>query len=227
MKKTLLFLFACLPALLFAQVKDAGLWLNTTAQYNFSLELVGEIGEELRFNENLSELGTHFTDIGISYKILKGKLKPGFHYRFSNKRQLDDSYSKRHRWYVDLAFRQKAAILDISIRTRYQSQYADVFSSDDGMVPSLTWRNKLVVKLDMEKKWIPYISTELFTDIRARVNNNVRYALGLDYEINKLHELGLYFMHQREFNVNDPYFDYIWGINYTIAIDYLFGGTEQ
>ena len=84
-----------------------------------------------------------------------------------------------------------------------------------------------MVKLDLEKKYTPYISAELFTDVKARLNNKVRYAMGVNYRINKLHELGFYFMHQREFNVEDPYFDYIWGVNYSIAIDYLIGAGEQ
>lgn len=228
MKQFLVFLLACFPALwLSSQVKDAGLWLSTTGEYNFSLELSAEVTEEFRFNENVSELGSYFTDAGVSYKLLKGLLRPSFHYRFVQKRRLDDSYSKRHRWYFDLALRKKAGPFDMSVRTRYQSQYADVFVSDEGKVPSLTWRNKFTVRFDTEKKLIPFASVELFTDVRARVNNNVRYAGGLNYKPNQMHEFSLFYMHQREFNVNDPYWDYIWGIGYSVALDYLVGNNPD
>ncbi|MCC7301351.1 MAG: DUF2490 domain-containing protein [Bacteroidia bacterium] len=210
-----------------AQVKDAGLWVAGTAEYNFSLELSAELTEELRFNENISELGTHFTDMGVSYKLLKGLVRPSFHYRFVHKRRVDDTYSKRHRWYFDLALRKKAGPFDLSIRSRYQSQYTDVFVSEDGVVPDLTWRNKITVRFDTEKKLVPYISAELFTNIRNRINENVRFSAGLGYKLNNMHEFGAFFMHQREFNVTNPYWDYIWGLNYSVALDYLIGKKTE
>jgi hypothetical protein len=206
--------------------KDAGLWTSITADYNFSMELSAQLNQEFRFNENISELGSYFTEVGVMYKFLDRKLRTSFNYRFANKRRLDDSYSKRHRYNIDIAYREKAGPLALTFRTRFQSQYRNVLSSDDGRIPTNYWRNRIGLKMDLDKKYRPYFGAELFTDIAERVNDNIRFTFGVDYELNKIHNLSFFWMHQREFNVRRPVYDYVFGIGYSINVDYLIGSEN-
>jgi hypothetical protein len=68
---------------------------------------------------------------------------------------------------------------------------------------------------------------ELFTDVDGKINENVRYAGGIDYRLNNVHQLNAFFLHQREFNVSNPTWDYIWGIGYSVALDYLIGKKTE
>lgn len=217
-RKTSFFLlpFAfCLSS--FSQEKDAGLWTSFSVDKKITQALGVSVSEELRFNENISELGTFFTDAGATYK-LNDDLRASANYRFINKRKLDDSYSKRHRYYFDLSYRKKIKKITPAIRIRFQSQYADVYSSDDGAIPEWYLRPKISLRYNMKGKWTPYLSSELFYHFAVQEFDNARYTFGMERKISDKLDLDLFFMHQREFNVNRPTYDYIWGIGLTYSL---------
>jgi hypothetical protein len=170
-------------------------------------------------NENINELGTFFTAAGFTYKISK-LFRISVNYRFTNKRELDDSYSKRHRYYFDLSVREKFKPVILQFRTRFQSQYKDMYSSEDGLVPSYYSRNKFTLKFDLDKKYTPYIYAELFIPIINSESNysidNARYCAGFEYSFNRMHALDLFYMIQRQYHVSDPQTDYIVGIGYNL-----------
>jgi len=203
----------------YAQYNDAGMWFSINAEKKITPVFSFTLSEEGRFNENISELGTFFTDAGLSYKI--GKLfKVSINYRFTNKRQVNDFYSKRHRYYVDLSIRKKFKPIILSFRTRFQSQYTDMFSSSTGLMPSYYSRNKLTLKFDLDKKYTPYISTELFSPLNNQdggiLIDNARYTAGIEYAFNRMHSLDIFYLIQRECNVKNPETDYIIGLGYNL-----------
>jgi hypothetical protein len=201
----------------FAQVNDAGLWVGVNVEKKITKKLTAALSEELRFNENVSELGTAFTEAGVEYKLVKN-LTVGVAYRFIQKRQLDDFYSLRHRGIASLTYKLKAKRIEISIREKYQAQYTDVNSSDDGKVPDVYLRNKLTIKYDSQKKYTPFVASELFYQLNNPDGNefdNVRYTAGFEYKFNKLNSADLFYLLNREFNVNNPLTEYIIGISYT------------
>ncbi len=170
-------------------------------------------------NENFTELGTFFTDIGLTYKISKNFRISG-NYRIIEKRRLDDSYSIRHRYYFDLSYREKFKPIVVQYRIRFQSQYKDVYSSSDGMMPEYYLRNKITLKLDLDKKFTPYIYSELFTPLNKPDGiyiDNVRYCAGTEYKLNRMHSFDIFYMIQKEYNVPDPWTDYILGIGYNFT----------
>ncbi len=201
----------------FAQVKDAGLWTSFSIEKKISQAASLAINEEFRFNENVSEVGTFFTDIGVTYK-LNNDLRVSGSYRFINKKRLDDSFSKRHRYYFDLSYKRKINKTTSAIRVRFQSQYADVFSSDDGAVPEWYLRPKISLRCNMKGKCTPYVSSELFYHFAVQEFDNVRYTFGMERKLSGKLDLDLFFLHQRAFNVENPAYDYIWGIglNYSL-----------
>jgi hypothetical protein len=222
MKKIFSFLFFITLSVnfLIAQVNDAGLWLSLNAEKKITPVLSATLSQEFRMNENICELGTFFTDAGITYKF--GKIiKASVNYRFTNKRNLDDSYSKRHRYYVDLTARKKFKPLVLSFRTRFQSQYTDVFCSPEGKIPEYYSRNKMVVKFDLDKKFTPYLYTELFSPVFSGEGlyiDNARYCAGIEYQKNRMHGFDFFYMIQKEYNVNNPQCDYIIGMGYFLSL---------
>ncbi|MBK7970000.1 MAG: DUF2490 domain-containing protein [Bacteroidetes bacterium] len=104
------------------------------------------MSQEFRFNENISELGSFFTEISAQYKLHKN-LSIGAGYRFINKRELDDSYEKRHRMLFDLNAREKFWKIAISARARFQSQYSGINTSENGKIPDNYLRNEVIGKV--------------------------------------------------------------------------------
>lgn len=200
----------------FAQEKDAGLWTSISVEKKFTQKFSANISEELRFNQNISILGSFFTDAGITFR-LNDAFRIAANYRFINRHRLDGSYSKRHRYYFDLSWRKKINRITPVARLRFQSQYTDMYSSPDGFIPEYYLRPKFSLRYNMKGKWNPYIGCELFYGIPKELDN-ARYTLGAERSINKKVSLDIFFLHQREFNVRNPIYDYIWGFTISYSI---------
>jgi len=210
----LLFVFTNLK--IQAQVNDAGLWTGINLEKKISKRFSVTLSEELRMNENISEAGSFLTDVGLNYKVNK-YIRISGSYRFTNKRQLDDSYSERHRYYFDLNLRTKYSFFTFNLRSRYQSQYKDINSSAGGKIPDHYLRNKLSIKYELNKKIDFFISNEFYTPLRTYdklLYDNIRYNFGVEYTFNKMHSIDLSYLIQREYNVKNPETDYVICIGY-------------
>lgn len=199
-----------------AQVKDAGLWLNFTIEKKFSKKIIAEISQELRFNENISELGTAFTEIGGGYKFNK-KFTAGLYYRYIQKRQLNDYYLNSHRWFVDISYKRKIKKISFTLRQRVQAQVRAIETSSESKLPEYYMRTKLSIKFDLNKRYAPFIAGEIFYPVfngEDLLIDNYRVSAGLDFEFNKRHSVTLFYMINTEVNVNDPWTDYISGVSY-------------
>lgn len=202
-----------------AQVNDAQLWTSVTIEKKIIKQLSVSVSEELRFSDNITEVGSFFTDIGITYKFHKNWRIAG-DYRFTNKIQLDNSYSKRHRYYFDLSYRKKFYQFMVIARTRFQSQYADVNSSETGHLPEYYSREKLTLKYSITKKISPYLSAEAFIPLNNRKVkgiDNMRYSLGVEWEFMKNSTLDVFYLIQQEYQVANRERDFVTGIGYTYS----------
>jgi len=197
--------------------QDAGLWSSLTIEKEFTKKISASLSEEFRFNENITELGSFFTDAGITYKF-NDDIKISVCYRLISKKQLENYYSIRHRLYFDLALRKKIKKVTSGFRIRIQEQQADIYSSDAGAIPEWYLRPKISMRYNMKGKWTPYLSSELFYHFGGKVFDNSRYTFGVERKITGNLDLDLFFLHQREMNVKNPTYDYIWGIglNYSL-----------
>jgi hypothetical protein len=220
MRKIFLFIFIFSSACaLRAQVNDAGLWLSMNAEKKITQSFSFAISEEFRMNENFMELGTFFTDASIAYKFSQ-TIRASVNYRFTNKRLLDDSYSKRHRWYIDITLKKKFKPFAPSFRTRFQSQYTDVFCSPNGKIPDYYSRNKFTLKFDLDKKYAPYLYTEIFSPVLSGEGltiDNARYCAGIEYQFNRVNGIDLFYMIQQEYHANNPQRDFILGFGYNFS----------
>lgn len=203
----------------YSQVNDAQLWTTVGIEKKISKKFSAAFNQEFRFNENITELGTFFSDIGVAYKPHKN-WRIEAHYRFCGKKLLDNSYSFRHRYYFDLAYRKKFYAFTVMLRERFQSQYADVNTSEDGHIPSYYSRTKLSLKYNVTKRIAPYLYSEIFIPLnnpQIKGIDNTRYGLGLEYEFIKNSTLDLSFTYQRESLVKNPERDFIFGLGYTFS----------
>ena len=209
-----------LPLGLSAQVNDAGLWAGINLEKKIDKKFSVHLSEELRFYENITELGSFFTEASLEYRLNKTF---GFSagYRFINKRREDNSYSKRHRFLLNATAKRKFNQLNVGVRLRYQSQYADYYSDAEGQVPSNYFRTKLAFKYDLNKKYTPFISGEAFIHTNradGMLMDNYRIEGGIDYEFSKVSSIQLSYIFNKEIQVNDPLTDYVIGIGWNYVL---------
>jgi hypothetical protein len=203
-----------------SQENDAGLWLSLSLEKKITPALSATFSEEVRLYENITEVGIVFSDIGFAYKF-GNRFRISANYRFINKKRLDDSYDNRQRYYFDFIYREKITPLVLLFRARFQSQYTDIFSSPDGKIPDYYSRAKLTLKLDIDKRIKPYVYAESFFKLKnpeGILFDGIRYCAGIEYSFNRLHMLDLFYMIQKEYNVNNPETDFIVGVGYYFTL---------
>ncbi|MEO8087070.1 MAG: DUF2490 domain-containing protein [Bacteroidota bacterium] len=211
----LLFLFFSSPS--HAQQNDFGIWSSVAVSHKFTQKLSATLEEQFRFNQNAGSIAQYFTDAGVEYSLSK-RFKVGVCYRFINSAQ-ETYYSKRHRFYCDLSYKTKLSKVLLILRSRLQAQQQDIYSSDIGSISAWYSRNKITAKFDLDKKYTPYLATELFymistPDKGGGIIDKMRYTAGVSYEFNRVHAIDLYYILQQDRNVNDPVTDYVVGIGY-------------
>jgi len=202
--------------ILCAQVNDAQLWFSAGVEKKLTPALSIEVIEELRLNENITEAGTWYTDLGMSYRFLN-RFKVGGAYRFSLKRRLDDTYQRYNSWYAEAVCREKFKPMGLALRVRYQSRYAESFTSEKAAVPRNHMRTKLTVKYDLDRKFEPYCYAETY--FRCGVSaygsfDQLRLCAGIEYTFNRMHMIDLHYLFSREYNVANPETEYVIGIEY-------------
>jgi hypothetical protein len=198
------------------QVNDAQLWLKAGIEKRITPDLAASFTEEVRLVENITEAGLAYTDLGISYRLGK-RFKLSAAYRFSKKRRLDDSYESFNGFYFDASYREKISALTSIIRLRFQSRYGEVASSPEAAIPRDKLRARLTLKYDLRKKYEPYVYAEAFFRLNdpARLPfNQIRLCGGVEYTFNRMHMIDLYYLVQREYNVNNPETEFVAGVSY-------------
>jgi len=201
------------------QVQDAGLWLNVSVNKRITPALSVSFTQELRMNENITEAGAFHSDLDFTYRFGK-HFRIGAGYRFSKQRRVDDSYDCRHRYNVDLSYREKIQRFLVNLRLRYESQYTDIYSSPEGTTPKNTVVPRLEVKYNLPGKFEPFIYGEPY----FRVSNflyvpfvQLRLCAGVNYSINRMHSVDLYYLFQKEYYVKHPLTEYVIGAGYTFS----------
>lgn len=203
---------------------DAGSWNTFNLEKNITQKVAFLFTEELRFKENFSRLNLFYTNLGIEYKVFKN-FKAALVYRWIDKFQDDNTFSYRHRLMLDLTFKRKFGNLSASYRNRTQVEERDIYSSENGKTPEWYSRNKVGIKYDPGKRYIPFASVEFryqLYDPRNVESDNTwhrtRYVVGIEYKIDNKNTFSGYYLIQQEYNVVSPQDQYIVGLEYTLSL---------
>jgi len=203
-----------------AQTNDARLWSRFTLEKNLSKHFALEGNVGVRIGQNYTSMEIYYFSLGGKYKLNK-HWSCDFFYRYSGKRMISDRFEIRNRVQFCLMYKTKVAnFMTTKFYLQYQKQYVDLYRSEEGKIAHDYLRGKFTFTFETHKKYKPYISSELFYQLKYDKNefNRVRYEAGIKYEINKHHSYELFYMMQREFNEPNPTRSYIIGIYYTISI---------
>jgi hypothetical protein len=217
--RILFFLLLLISFYGYAQVNDAGLWMSVNIEKKITPVLSAAFSQELRMNENITEAGTIFSDLGLQYKTGK-HLKFAAMYRYSKKRRLDDSYDTRSSQYIDIAYKQDIKPLILNLRMRYQLKNAELFSPDEGVSSANLLIPKLTIKYDLGLRYEPYVFAEPYYEISAptdKMLGQFRLCGGVQYTFNRMHSLDLHYFYQKEYTSRQPFTDYVIGLDYSFT----------
>jgi hypothetical protein len=177
-----------------AQNNDAALWAGVEIEKNINRKLAVYIAPQIRINENYSEIGSVFSDFGLSYEW-KEWLKISANYRYNRKYELENYYGTRHRFYADVQIKKTFDKITVTDRVRFQNQFQP--DGDDAFDQRFYIRNKVTIKYDLENRFTPSVFCDVWYGPLKNEVNNLRAGATLSYEIDKYSKLGIsYFVNK-------------------------------
>jgi hypothetical protein len=208
---------------LFSQnINDAGLWSTFTLKKEITKKTTLIFDQEFRLRENYTLLNLLYSNIGFNSKFNKHfSIEPS--YRYIQKLMKDDEFSFRHRFSLDLNYKYKVKRFSYSLRARYQREVKNVMSSKFGWLSEKYFRIRAQAEYQLNAKLSTYYNLEfryqIFVPGNDIIFNNrwhrVRNVVGFDYKTSESFTLGLYFLHQTEYDINPIESSYISGIQIT------------
>jgi hypothetical protein len=197
---------------------DAQLWLNLNLEKKLTDHFDVHFAHSSRINENVSQYGLGYGDIGVSY-IHNDNIKVMADYVYRKRRNLDGSYSDRHRAYIAVILKKELGRLTLAYRYRFQAELRDMLVSEDGMVPKYYDRHKLSIKYELNKRFDVFLSEELYYPYYQAKNKGFdrsRSALGLIYKLSKKASVEAGFTYRHELNAFDrTNRDFIYSLTYS------------
>lgn len=204
-----------------AQQNDFQAWPSLGINIEVFDDFKVHVEEEIRFIENLSQVGRQINDVGISYRFNK-LLKAGLFYRLEADWKNVDEYAWRNVLYSEISARKKIERITFSYRLRVQSNKVEA-NSEEGLLSNIRHRHKISAGYDIKgMPLFPFLETELFVDY-SRSNRSeisgLRTWIGLDYTIKKVHTVSLKYGIDHEINQPDPIRAYIIAFGYSFDLD--------
>jgi len=209
---TLMFIF--FAGIAAGQTNDAELWSGVSIKKKITKDITGSLEQQVRLDQNISSPKNIFTEARVSYRFNK-IFKYSVSYRFINRNQVEDGYVTGNRFTGDLRVRYKMKPLVFTYRNRMQREYR----MEELGVRQINYnRNKLALALDLDKKFSPYISFEIYYHLNKEEFNKNRYTVGVDFDLKNRNELSVFYRLQQDYNVNNPVNAYIIGIGFSHSL---------
>lgn len=219
-KLLIMFLLSATTVCSYAQVqKDAALWLSYGLDFKYKKKWKFSVSPELRFNNNMTHFNRAMVDLGAEYKPLK-YFSAEISYRTSARSQ-DEWTDFRERIQFGVGIKQEWRAFTFSYQPRYQASLQQVSSDGDADFET-TFRNKLSVKYDINKKLSSSTSFELFNNSEQGMEfrlENWRWKAGIGYSINKRNSIDIGYMIQKAIYQSPQEMDYVVMISYANDIN--------
>ena len=179
---------------------EAGLKTKITPNLAINAELNNRIGS--------NGLSTSFTQLSVKYKVFKW-LSTSLDYRIISKKQENTNYLNSNRINANLGLSHKQNRFSGNLRLRYQYAYGRIFNSEYEPDFDNAIRFRPRIKYDIENSiFTPHLSTEFYYNPThgplGKRFNKIRTAVGVDFEIDGPHDIGLQLIYDKKINLPDP-----------------------
>lgn len=210
--------FFLLPLAAFTQGKDFGIWYGISAEYSITKKLEIDLSGVVRTFHKASIIDQSYLEGGVSYKFNK-YLSVAGSYRLIDNLENNSEYHIRNKWFADVKGSLPVRSFQLSLRSRFQVQTRTYFKNENDRIPFYHERIKLKALYKIPKFPIdPYLSFESFSPMftnSGRLIDKIRYTLGFEYKITKMHYIEAEYIFQRDYlpHLSDIH---IISINYNI-----------
>lgn len=211
-----------LPYFLISETFDNELWSRINFEIPIYKDFDINLSRELRLNNNWNDISWHITDLDLKYNFSK-YFAASFKYRYKyyqkewQKIYYLNTYFDFRFWQIKTDYR-----LRIQKKNRFEQKddYVKIKRDEDFI------RNLILFKYDTDT-WIePYFGFELFylfnNDKYSDRFSVIRYYFGLSIDIISKHKLKLFYINEREFNIENPNISNIVGIEFLFKFSQLF-----
>ncbi len=206
---------------LFAQSeRTADMGVILSAKYDAPLagDLAIGVEEELRFDNNCTQLDRWLNEVTLEYPFLHRRMHVGLTGGAIRRHNDKGYYENRARVGVDVNYAETYRRFKFSFRSRVMATFRDERVGDYRVNPKLYWRNRFQVTWQMPNSRFKYsFSTELhwlLNDPRARVIDNIRTVLSVDYRLSRRQHLELSARMDNDIQVKQPVDRFYLGFTY-------------
>lgn len=202
---------------------DHSFWFNFYFEKSLYKGLSIHLNNQNRWDSDISTFRLSYADVGLTYKLKKG-IKFLADYVYVYRKEKDNRFYGRQQFYG-------AVYLKHDINKKWNFTYRNLLQFE--LLPpqianadnefTTTDRNKLVLNHEFTKHWAMYVAEELYIPLFDRkqqpfIDRN-RSFVGAYYNINKHHQIELYFMLQETRKKTKPEdFNMVIGLGYSIDI---------
>ena len=146
-----------------ANADDVQQWTEVGVKHDFTKKASISFDQHIRFDEDVSRLGSFMPELGAQYRIQKW-LRFGLGYRLQYERSGSGDMRSRHRFFGNARARYD---LD-PVRLEYRLQFQDQLRPDDA---DDRWRQTVRNRIDVSyrdlKPWIPGAAVEAHNTVDA------------------------------------------------------------
>ena len=228
LKNSLIVVGVAIPIFSSAQ-NDFGVWTGADVRLPITKKLDAGLQLESRFTNNASTVNKSFISPYVKYD-LKKHIGLGLAYRFGNRPTTGllggDTY---HRIGLDANFTDLLELFIKKTKLKLDARLRYTHAWDRGDLNNDNVRARVKLSYNLPKtKLKPHVAAEIFLHLNDQLIytstsvtgnhrfNKYRLRLGLEYPINKRHELNLYYIVEPEFESQDT--DFILGLGYKYEI---------
>ena len=208
---TLLLLIVSLPVL---SQSDKETRLGTTMAIEVEKELSRKFSaaleEEVRLVDNRIGFDRSVTTLGLDYTFLNQKAKIGTYYAFIYLYNSDYLFEPRHRFYLNMSYKEIVAPFTFSWRGRLQATYRDEDIDSYKINPKYIMKNKLEVAYSIwGAPWKPYVSCDFSTILNDPAIDGygltrMRFTGGVNWRLNRTTYMDFFLRYDREMDHRDP-----------------------
>lgn len=202
---------------------DFETWSSIGVEYKVNKRLSLGLEEQLRLENNSSEIDAYFTQFSTSYKVW-GNFSLGGGLRYINKNDNQgkiQGYENHFRYQIDAGYKHKLNKFSLKYRFRYQNKNELGVSVEEGDEVKQYLRFKTALGYNISDwKLDPKLSFEVYKqlDVEGDGFNKLRWTLSTGYKFKKMGELKLFYRIEKELNVSIPSTISILGLKYVYAI---------
>jgi hypothetical protein len=211
------------PFSLFAQTQrgmDYGAAFSLTGEKDLSRFFTLAMDEEIRIVDNNTGFDRSVTSVGLDYSFFDRKAKIGAYYAFIYLYNNDFLYESRHRYYLNVSYKETFEPFILSWRGRLQGTYRNEDRGAYKINPKYVMKNKFeAAYMIWGSPWRPYLSCDVSTSLNDPVRGyellRIRYEGGVNWRLDRTTYMEFFLRLDKYLSDTDPHKLSV-GINYKV-----------